>query len=247
MKIVGAEDYPSIPRRVVRVVMNPDEPKWVHGDGSTHTAAAPVLRANSKDAEKLAVATIEAFKAEFRRNPEPGEWCKDCHLNHHIVEQTFTRDELEVGLNKWGNPAHDDQQVVSSRAKTWDELYAEVRERLAKDGLPDPLDLTMAPREGPPSLVEEVEEEFDLVESGEAHMGDGVTACCRDGAGRPIIAKGAHQRYRVLHYGKEVGTFVAIGTSTTAFNKDMLFKYGQVQVAAGKQDDSRAKAEAIVG
>lgn len=152
MKIIQATDYGS--RKVVRVIMNGNDPEAVHADGSAHEGRA---------INPEAVVRVRNYWAEFGRQPTSWEWCPACRYNwkEPSYDQysrpipaggfTWNGPELLVELNEWGNPVHDDQRVVSTRLKVWDELYEEIETRLGQ-----PVNVDTAPREPAPVLVEEL-------------------------------------------------------------------------------------------
>lgn len=215
MKIVSTVDYGY--RKVVRVVMNPDDPETIHPDGSLHTDAPRT----GKDR-----ARVLAYQAEFGRAPASWEWCPDCHYNWDVREYTFTNTELTVATNKWGNPVHDDQNPVGSRARTWDELYQEAEERLGER-----IDRADAPLEVPPALVPEVELDFELLSPNNPFM-------------EGTLAK---QRFLVLRQGVRVGDFVAEGESSTAFALDRDAKYADAQASILVKESELSEARGIVG
>ncbi len=71
MKIIQAKDYGF--RKVIRVVLNPEDPESVHPDGQPHTGPAPK-------------GTPKSLK--------PWEWCHDCRYNWQVIEQVWTGEEL---------------------------------------------------------------------------------------------------------------------------------------------------------
>lgn len=214
MRIIDAKDYPNIPRRVVTVVLNETDPETIHADGSPHVAppATPEQRARA-----------DSIRAEFGREAKAWEWCQDCTFNWRIEEFTFSREDLQVNLNKWGNPVHDGQEVVSARDKTWDELYTEVDERLGSHA-----DFGAAVREAPPALVDETELDFESIASGEPYMEDGM----------------ARQRFGVLRRGVLKAHFIAEGAdrSTFAGDKDAKFARAQDEILAIEQQQAAARA-----
>ena len=224
MKIIETKDYPNIPRRVIRVVLNPDDPKWVHADGSAHFSPVPTTGPESD--------AISAFRSEFAREPEPGEWCKQCRLNWRYAQQgshdefAFTGSELQVALNKWGNPVHDGQVIESFREKTWDELYleidAQVGERVVR---------TSMPSKKVPALQPEVEPDWELFPSGPARMEGDV----------------AKRRFLVLRRGVRVGEFIAEGADTASFNTDRDTQYAELQAAILAQEVLEAQVISIAG
>jgi hypothetical protein len=214
VKILTARDYPNIPRRVVWVVLNPDDPRWVHPvigpDGPTEVFT-PSPWGHTGD-------IIES-----------GTVCKECRFNHQVEEFVFTRDELQLGLNKWGNPTHDDQQTVSSRDKTWDELYAEVDARLGEH-----VEFDDAPRESVPSLTPETELDFELIPTGDPHFGHG---CCDLPDGE------AHQRFKFLRLGKTVSTVFVAGSTKEEFvaNRDEWVETWRAATLAAEAQQSAAE------
>lgn len=61
------------PRRIIRVVMNPDDPEAVHQDGKPHTGEPPP-------------GTSPALRS--------WEWCHDCRYNWDVTEFIWTGDDL---------------------------------------------------------------------------------------------------------------------------------------------------------
>ncbi len=206
MRILSAIEYPAIPRRVVRVVEKPDDPQWVHVAADGKVTVSP--RGHTGDTEAA------------------GTVCDKCRSNWRVREFTFTREELEVGLNKWGNPVHDGQDAVSSRPRTWDELYAEVDVRLGGHA-----DFGDAPREAAPSARPEVEPDFELVIAGDPGLDDeGV----------------AHQRYKVLRHGEAKMVLTAFGVDRSAFEQDRAAKYALAQLSIVEAGTAHDAALAIV-
>ena len=199
MKIIKATDYGF--RRIVRVVTNDTDSEVVHSDGSAH-------RGDPTTPEEIA--RVDAYVTEFGIQPQSWEWCSNCTYNWKVEEFTFTREELQVGLNKWENPVHDGQEVISTRDNTWDELYAEVDKRLGAHA-----EFGTSPRKAPPSLVDEIEPDFELVLAGEPYMEN------NDGM--------AKQRFNVLRKGISKGTFIAQGQDNIAFSIDKATKFAKEQ------------------
>lgn len=77
MKILSAKHYPNIQRTVVRVVENPDDPKWVHPDGTP------------------------APEGHTGNTSEEGTICEDCRSNWRIQEHLWTGEELQF-INERG-------------------------------------------------------------------------------------------------------------------------------------------------
>ena len=152
--------------------------------------------------------------------------CKLCRYNWVEHEEMFTREELLVGLNKWGNPAHDGQEAVSTRKKTWDELYNEVDERLDEH-----VSFGDVPRQAPPRLRAEVEPEFELKIVGGPYMEGDM----------------AKQRYAVLYYGEAKMKFIAEGKTKADFLADMNKKYSESQATILKVAKEADQAKVIVG
>lgn len=150
MEILSAIDYPAIPRRVVRVVENPDDPQWVHI--AANGIRTPSPKGHTGDTEATGVV------------------CRECRSNWRVQEFIFTGQELVVRENKWGNAAHDRQPRVSEHPKTWDEIYLEVDERVGEH-----VEFGGAVREAAPVFVSENEPEFELVIAGDPGM-DGKIA-----------------------------------------------------------------------
>ena len=130
-----------------------------------------------------------------------------------------------MGLNKWGNPAHDGQQVISVRAKTWDELYREIDDRLGTHAI-----FGDAPRQAAPALVPEVEPDFELIVAGEPYMEDGL----------------AKLRYGVLRLGVPKMFFIAMAEDKAGFDADRDMKYAQAQQEILDAELELAQAQAIV-
>ena len=227
MHFIKAIDYGF--RKVIQVAINPGDPEAVHADGQPHTESAPV--------EGLVADAILAFKTEFGRAPKSWEWCQDCiynwkhptvDKNGSLVDQEFvwTGKDLKVGLNKWSNPAHDEQEIVSTRTKTWDELYQEIDAILGEHII-----FGNAPRQAAPTLVSEVEPDFELVVTGEPYMEDGL----------------AKLKYGVLQLGISKMSFIAMGEDQAGFNTDRDKKYSKAQKELLAIKSSKAEALAIVG
>lgn len=87
-KILTAKTYPEIPRMVVTVVLNPDEPEALHADGKAHTGSPPV-------------GTPAGLKS--------WEWCPNCRYNWQVVEKVWTGAEL---LNPDKTPKTNDQLIA---------------------------------------------------------------------------------------------------------------------------------------
>lgn len=151
MRILEVKDYPSIPRLVVRVVLNEREPKWVHPSGAPGTPDTPSPAGHTGD-------TAESANA-----------CKTCRLNWKVQEFVFTGDELNLALNKWGNPTHAGEPAVSKRKATLDEIYAEVDRRLGGRA-----EFGNARREAPPALIPEAELDFEVQLAGEPRNNEGA-------------------------------------------------------------------------
>lgn len=213
MKIVEVNDYPSIPRRVIYVVNNPDSPRVLHADGNPHP-----------DDE-----------------PEPWKTCKECRGNWEYVGRDrsevkaaenivngweWNGEELRVFLNQFGNPVHDEQEIVSTRAKTWDELYNEVDQQMGEH-----VTFGRAPREAAPALLDETEPDFALIPNGEPYMEEDM----------------AKQRFNVLRLGIPQFRFIAEGGNNAGFvaDRDAKFAESKDQILATEQ--SQADALAIVG
>ena len=201
MKILETKDFGY--RRVVRVLTNPEDAHWLHDDGQ------PAPADHTGDTEETGKTL-----------------CQDCRDNWRIEEVTFTREELTVNLNKWGNPVHDGQDVVSTRSRTWDELYQEVDGRLGQHVV-----FGDAPRQAAPALAPEVEPDFELVLIGEATM-DGELAT---------------QGYHVLRLGVRADSFKAEGADADSFATDRNEKYAQAQEGILAMESGKAAALAIVG
>ena len=231
MRILSANHYPAIPRTVIRVVENPDDPHWVH---------------ENKDSDGEGLGTFSPCPRGHTGNTdEPGDLCHDCRNNWRMIgpngapEFTWDRGELYIGLNKWGNPIHDAQEIVSTRLRTWDEMYGEIEERLG-----EVLEYGDAPRQGAPSLVLEVELDFELEDQGEPHLGvilESGGVCCGGEEGE------AHQRYRVLRHGVRAGAVVAYGATAEEFQADRDAKYEAEKERIVAAEESRDVAKAIVG
>ena len=104
MKTLSAIDYGY--RKVIRVVLNPNDPESVHADGTAHQGAAPA-------------ATVTAFKAQNGRTPRAWEWCHECRYNWQEIEFIWDGDEMY-------HHAPDGTRTL----KTDDQLVAEIQLRL---------------------------------------------------------------------------------------------------------------------
>lgn len=231
MKILSTKDSPSL--RVVRIVLNPDEPETIHLDGSLHTKVYPTELMDilsQRNIDILTLAKRELYDARLldlqSRIVEPQEWCLKCIYNWQVQEFTFNGEELEASLNKWGNPIHDGEEVVSTRAKVWDELYQEIDEQMGEH-----IVLGNAPRERVPTLAPEVELEFELVSVGDPYMENGL----------------AMQRYKVLRLGMPKWDFIAAGADQATFTSSKDSKYAEAQEGILESETSKAVALAIVG
>ncbi len=212
-QIIFAADYGF--RKVIRVVMDSTIPKWLHPiDGAEHT----LLTARGHSLP-------DGTPGPLDPSLQAGTECHTCVFNHDVREFIFTHEKLQVGLNKWGNPVHGNQETIASRAKTWDELYSEVDNQLGKH-----VTFGKVPREKAPTLVEEVELAFELVKVGEASM-DGDTA---------------EQLFRVLRLGVVTATFIARGTDAISFAADRDEKYAESQTEILAIESNKAAALAIV-
>ena len=212
MKILSATDYSY--RKVIRVVEDDTIPEWVHQDsaGNWTVPHTPGLAVNAAGA--------------LERGLAAGTGCHACRYNWKVTEHVVTDAKLEVGLNKWGNPAHDGQDVLTTRSRTWDELYAEVDQQLGRHA-----DFGAAPRQASPPAVAEFEPEFELVAAGDPGLAD-------DGR--------AHQRYKVLRYGEAKMVMTAFGKTREAFLADRDTKYAMAKEQILEAETSRAAAAAIV-
>lgn len=215
MKIISAADYGY--RKVVRVLVNPDDPEAIHADGSPHTGDPTTDRD---------IARVAAFRTEFGREPTSWEWCEDCRYNWDVREFTFTGTELVVATNKWGNVAQEDQVSVESRARTWNEFYNEVEERLGEG-----IDRIGAPVAPAPATAPEAEPDFELILSGDPFM-DGTLA---------------KQRFLVLRRGVRAGDFVAEGENTDDFAANRGHQYVLAQTAALARESALVEAQVITG
>lgn len=200
MKMIKVTDYGF--RRVVLVVLNPNDPQWLHPDGKS----APARHTGN---------TEETNK----------QICQDCRNNWTIEEFTFTRDELLVGLNKWGNPVHDGQAIVSTRPKTWDELYQEIDDTFGEHVV-----FGDAPRKAPPAPASELDPEFELVPTGNPYMEDDL----------------AKQRYKLLHFGLSRATIIVEGETRLAFATDLESQYLEAQAHISAEAANAKTAAAIV-
>jgi len=204
VKILTTQHYPTIPRTVIRVVENPNDPRWVHVDTAGVATAAPRTHTGNTD--------------------KSGTICKLCRFNHRIQEFTFTRGELDVALNKWGNPAHDNQPIATTRPRTWDELYQEVDARLRVHAEYD-----TAPRKAPPSLTPELEPDFELIPTGEPYM----------------LGDTAHQRIKVLRYGQARKIVNVSGNTPAAFAEDKAEGYRMAQEQILAEEEAQTAAARI--
>lgn len=111
-RILTAIDYGF--RKVFRVVLDDSGPEWVHPDGSPHT-----------DATGRGPAKPDGTPGDLVLGLAPGTECHDCRYGWDVRECVFTGDELVV---RWQGGK---KKQWRSRAKTNDELLAEVRVLLA--------------------------------------------------------------------------------------------------------------------
>ncbi len=199
MKMLETQDFGY--RRVVRVLTNPEDAHWLHDDG------LPAPADHTGDTEETGKTL-----------------CHDCRDNWRIEEVTFTREELTVNLNKWGNPVHDSQDGVSTRSRTWDELYQEVDGRLGQHVL-----FGDAPRQAAPKFTPELEPDFELIMTGEPYMEDAL----------------AIQAYQVLRLGVRAAGFKAEGADGLSFAMDRETKYGKAQEEILARESGKATALAI--
>lgn len=113
MKILSAKHYPDIPRMVIRVVENPDDPQWVHKGKEGYTPS-PIGHTGNTN--------------------EPGKVCEECHFNWRVHEFIWTRDELYV------TTVVNNEKVI--RPKTEEELRSELSAYLKDLELSAPADAT---------------------------------------------------------------------------------------------------------
>ena len=73
MRILRATHYPHVPRTVIVVCENPEDPESIHPDGSPHSGSPP-------PATDLSLS--------------PWEWCHDCTYNWRVREFLWTGHEL---------------------------------------------------------------------------------------------------------------------------------------------------------
>ena len=102
MRILKTES--NYGRASVTVLLNPTDPHWIHEDG---TVVPANHTGNTDEGPGMVI-------------------CMDCRNNWRTKVFSFHANVLNVDLNKWGNPVHDGQEAVSTRDKTWDELYDEI-------------------------------------------------------------------------------------------------------------------------
>jgi hypothetical protein len=222
VKILSATEYkvPGFQRKVISVVENPDVPEWIHPNGNAHTAATAVNAAG----------IVEVGLAA-------GTACHACRNNWVIHEILFTNDDLHVGLNKWGNPVHDGQEIVSTREKTWDEVYLEIDARVGVK-----VTRGTAPKQPAPTLVTEAEPDppppvvppdFSLVPIGAPYLklvgDDRIT----------------HRQYGVYRHGEASVTFTAFGSDKPAFQKSRQDLYEKTQAIILQAEADAATAVAI--
>jgi hypothetical protein len=129
-------------------------------------------------------------------------------------------------LNKWGNPVHDDQAVISTRPRTWDELYQEIDDRLGEHVI-----FGAATRQAAPDALPEVEPDFGLVPTGPTTMEDSK----------------AVRRYKVLRLGESVRILIVTGSTRQEFQADRDEKYTAAQAEILAEEVAAETAAAIVG
>ena len=89
-KILSAKDYRY--RKVVTVVMNPDESESVHLDGSPHTGSP-------------SVGTPPGLR--------PWEWCHDCRYNCRVQEIVWTGDQLYTQTKTGSRRSKTDAELLA--------------------------------------------------------------------------------------------------------------------------------------
>ena len=203
MRILETKDFGY--RRVVRVVVNDTDPQWIHPDGRD---APPDHTGDTEDRTKIV--------------------CSDCRSNWRWQEFTFTNQELLVGLNKYGNPVHGGQEIISHRPKTWDELYREIDVRIDEH-----VQFGSAPRQSAPALASEVEPDFELVKATSPQLdNDGVIK----------------QRFSVNRKGKPAQDFFVPlpgGITKKQARSDRDEKYQEAQAAILKAEQMETEAMAL--
>lgn len=204
MRILATHHYPNVPRTVVVIAENPTEPQWAHGS----TPAPPNHTGDTQEPDKTRTVL-----------------CKECRLNWRLHEFTWTGAELNMPLNSHGNPAKPGQAVTGTRPKTWDELYAEMDERLGEH-----VAFGDAPRKAPPPLADETPPDFELRALGDPHMSDGHPT----------------QTYAVLRHGTQAVTFDASGDNKAAFLSDRDAKFEAAKSTILKREADNQRAAAVV-
>ena len=125
MQILGATDYGF--RTVIRVLKNPDDPKWVHpvgeccldddGEPTLDVDGEPILFTSPDSPQNHTGDTIEAT--------EPGKvLCRNCRSNWNIGEYLWDGAEQYKSVN--GDRVR----------KTSDEFEQELLDRIAEEGQP---------------------------------------------------------------------------------------------------------------
>lgn len=119
MRIIKATNYGT--RTVIRVVLNPNDPEWVHtpGEPVRDRNGFPMLDGAG---EFLLVSTPDVAPGET------GETCHNCHYNWTVRETIFDGAEQDV-----------EEEGGEFRRKTDEEFIAEVVARLLVAPLPEPM------------------------------------------------------------------------------------------------------------
>ena len=190
-------------KTAITVLINPDDPHWVHPDGQPSPADHT---GDTQDSPELTI-------------------CKDCRNNWRTQQFNFHQSELVVYLNKFGNPVRDDQEIVSSRIKAWDDLYDEIDARMGQHVI-----FADAPRQDSPAVNREVEPEFEYFINEPPTLADGI----------------ATQKFHILRRGEPAGTFIAEGADSASFAVDRDANYITKQTEIVAKELVHAEAMAIV-
>ena len=89
-KILTAKDYGY--RKVITVVLNPQDPESVHPDGSPHTGSPPT-------------GTTPGLR--------PWEWCHDCRYNWRVQEFVWTGDQLYTQTKSGRRRSKTDAELIA--------------------------------------------------------------------------------------------------------------------------------------
>lgn len=126
-------------RRVIRM-RDTSGPEWTHADGSPHSPQTATDAAGNTQSD-LTTPGLEA-----------GTECHACR-RPKLIEFRFTGAELYVAIPpQLFDPEDPQSEWITARAKTWDELVAETRARVAAGG-PGLGPLAPAGVPGPPNLA----------------------------------------------------------------------------------------------